>query len=312
MTGKIKLMFIPVIVILLLAVSSYSLDITYLVSEWTLDNADMVDGLPGDTMGYNPVTSNISNPIAQQPGIIGECYKFEGDDELIVPDDPSISGKAVMCINFWAKYVTLSEYDYIISKRDEWFFGDNGGSPYDDARWYTIDAVAGEPSVNPIHINAHTGDWYMITGCKNASFIYAFVNGTPMGTPTASTVALADSGYGIDFGFQDQYGVADRHFVGYIDEDTPGFKVLNALKNEPVKINEFEDEILTKCTIEKFNFPSHSTREEILNIIKKYKPKNVVLVHGENDSRDWLGFNILKSLPNSKVYAPGIGSEITL
>lgn len=101
-------------------------------------------------------------------------------------------------------------------------------------------------------------------------------------------------------------------FVGYIDEDTPGYQVLNSSENNKVKLTDFEEEIISKCSIERFNFPSHSTRNELLRIIQKYKPDNIILVHGEESSRDWMGYNILKSFPNSKVYAPGIGSEIVI
>lgn len=101
-------------------------------------------------------------------------------------------------------------------------------------------------------------------------------------------------------------------FVGYIDPDSPAYKISSGERNEKVKLSEFSDPIEIKCTVDKFSFPSHSNRKELFEIITKYKPKQVILIHGENSSRDWFGFNILKEYPDIKVYAPDIGSEIKI
>lgn len=101
-------------------------------------------------------------------------------------------------------------------------------------------------------------------------------------------------------------------FVGYVDEDAPAFKILNSQQSDKIKLTEFLEEIERKCTVHKFQFPSHSNREEIFSLIKKTKPSQVVLVHGEDEARDWFGYNILKEYPNTKVYAPSTGAEIII
>lgn len=108
---------------------------------------------------------------------------------------------------------------------------------------------------------------------------------------------------------QKEFGI---FFAGYIDPDSPAFKISSAAKNEKIKLSEFSEPVEVKCAIDKFSFPSHSNRNEIFTLVKKYKPKQVILVHGENSSRDWFGFNILKEYPDIKVYAPDIGSEIRI
>ena len=101
-------------------------------------------------------------------------------------------------------------------------------------------------------------------------------------------------------------------FVGYVDQDSPAYKVYSAMQNEKIKLTEFSEPIELKCKVDKFRFPSHSNRSEIFELVKKYKPDEVILLHGENSSRDWFGFNILKEFPNIKVYAPDSGSEIMI
>jgi len=101
-------------------------------------------------------------------------------------------------------------------------------------------------------------------------------------------------------------------FVGYVDIDSPACRIYSAKKNEKVQLTDFSVPIEMKCEIDKFSFPSHSDRKEIFSIIEKYKPDQVILLHGENNSRDWFGFNILKEFPNIKVYAPTTGSEILI
>ncbi|KUG26729.1 hypothetical protein ASZ90_003427 [hydrocarbon metagenome] len=101
-------------------------------------------------------------------------------------------------------------------------------------------------------------------------------------------------------------------FVGYVDVDSPASRIYSAKKNDRIKLTEFSDPIEVKCEVDKFSFPSHSNRKELLGIIQKYKPNQVILLHGENKSRDWFGYNILKEFPNVKVYAPTTGSEILI
>ena len=69
--------------------------------------------------------------------------------------------------------------------------------------------------------------------------------------------------------------------VGYMEENTPGYKFANSKKGDKIKLNEFDEEEV-KCTIEQFRFSSHSKREELLTIVKKLKPVRVVLVHGDS------------------------------
>jgi Cft2 family RNA processing exonuclease len=97
--------------------------------------------------------------------------------------------------------------------------------------------------------------------------------------------------------------------VGYMEENTPGYKFANSKKGDKIKLNEFDEEEV-KCTIEQFRFSSHSKREELLSIVKKLKPASVILVHGDPVGINWIGASILKEFRDVKVFRAEPGKEI--
>ena len=98
--------------------------------------------------------------------------------------------------------------------------------------------------------------------------------------------------------------------AGYMEESTPGYKFASAAKGEKIKLSESEQEEEIKCTIKKFRFTAHSRREDLLEIIARLKPKNVILVHGDENAIDWVGSNILKEFRGIKVYKAEPGKLI--
>ena len=99
--------------------------------------------------------------------------------------------------------------------------------------------------------------------------------------------------------------------VGFMEENTPGYKFANAKKGDRIKLNDFSSEEV-KCTIEKFRFPSHSRREGLLKIVDKLKPEKVILVHGDSYGLEWIGSSILKKHKDIKIYAAKLGKEILI
>ncbi|MGD1005665.1 MAG: MBL fold metallo-hydrolase [Ignavibacteriaceae bacterium] len=99
--------------------------------------------------------------------------------------------------------------------------------------------------------------------------------------------------------------------VGYMEENTPGFKFANSKKGDKIRLSDFDEEEV-ECTIEQFRFSSHSRREELLAIVKKLKPVKVVLVHGSPAGIEWIGASILKEFRNVKVFRAEPGKEIIL
>ena len=139
------------------------------------------------------------------------------------------------------------------------------------------------------------------------------LNGKYFRTPS---IVLASSGMMI--GGTTSYALAQRwlkeknfgiFFVGYIDPLTPANKVLNSKVGDSVRLTDSSDEIKVACRVETFRLTSHSNREELIDVVKRLKPKTVILVHGEKDGYDWMGKEILTRFPKTRVILPEVGVE---
>jgi len=82
--------------------------------------------------------------------------------------------------------------------------------------------------------------------------------------------------------------------VGYMEETTPGYKIINSKKGDKIKLSDFWSEEELKCSVEIFRFSSHSRREGLLEIVRKLSPSNLILVHGDPPAIDWIGAAVLK------------------
>ena len=98
--------------------------------------------------------------------------------------------------------------------------------------------------------------------------------------------------------------------VGYMDEKTPGYKIAEAKKGDKIQLTESDKKRDVKCEIKNFSFSAHSKREELLNIIGRLKPDNLILVHGDEEAIDWVGSKSLKNFKEMKVYAASQGKKI--
>lgn len=100
--------------------------------------------------------------------------------------------------------------------------------------------------------------------------------------------------------------------VGYMDPETPGYRIINAKKGDLIQLTNSMEPQTARCDIERFRFSSHSTREGLLSIVEKLKPDTVILVHGDHNAINWMGYSILQRFPKVKVHSAEIGKQITL
>lgn len=98
--------------------------------------------------------------------------------------------------------------------------------------------------------------------------------------------------------------------VGYVDIDSPGYQILNKSQGESVQLTEFSEPAVVKCKIERFYFASHSKREELLSMVDHLKPKRVILLHGDFESKGWLGQKILEKYNHVKMHSSEVGKWI--
>jgi len=100
--------------------------------------------------------------------------------------------------------------------------------------------------------------------------------------------------------------------VGYMDIKTPGYIIANSKLGDKIQLTEFDELSEVDCTIKNFKFSAHARREDLLKIVDKLKPDNVILTHGDEDAMDWMGSSILKKYKNIKVQTAEVGKEINI
>lgn len=100
--------------------------------------------------------------------------------------------------------------------------------------------------------------------------------------------------------------------VGYMDPETPGHIIAKAKHGDKIRLTGLSEPIDVQCEIKNFRFSAHARREDLISIVKKLKPENVILVHGDSEAIDWIGAAILKAFPRIKVSAAVQGKEINL
>ena len=100
--------------------------------------------------------------------------------------------------------------------------------------------------------------------------------------------------------------------VGYMEENTPGYKIANTITGEKIKLSEYSEFEIVKCGIRSFRFPSHALREELIDLVKKLNPRKVILVHGDPSAINWVGASIIKGYRHIKVFSAEAGKELLL
>src|SRR5205814_8400708 len=101
-------------------------------------------------------------------------------------------------------------------------------------------------------------------------------------------------------------------FVGYTDPRTPGYTVSHAKQGERIRFGSMKRDVPVRCKIERFRFSAHARREELLEIVRRLQPKQVVLTHGDEKSMAAFGELILEHHPGIQVSAPETGKWYAL
>ena len=97
--------------------------------------------------------------------------------------------------------------------------------------------------------------------------------------------------------------------VGYQAEGTLGRKIVDGAKE--VKI--FGEPIAVRARVYTINgFSAHADRTNLLNYVKKARPKRLFIVHGEPRSQSALASTVRKVLPHTEVHVPRLKESFTL
>lgn len=98
-------------------------------------------------------------------------------------------------------------------------------------------------------------------------------------------------------------------FVGYVTPDSPGYAVLNSKAGDIIKLSETSENINVASEVDYFRLTSHSNRDDLISLVKKLKPKTVILVHGDQNGIDWMENEILNHFPSINIIKPKIGEN---
>ncbi len=100
--------------------------------------------------------------------------------------------------------------------------------------------------------------------------------------------------------------------VGYMEPESPGYLIANSERGDKIQLSDFDEATEVKCEIKNFKFSAHARREDLLKIVDKLKPDNVILTHGDEEAIDWVGSSILKKHKNIRLLIAEIGKELKI
>ncbi len=101
-------------------------------------------------------------------------------------------------------------------------------------------------------------------------------------------------------------------FVGYADPASPAGEILRTEPGGMIQLNKNSPKQALNCSVERFDFSGHATRESICDYLESVTPTNIILVHGDSDALDWFEAELAKRIPNATVTIPEPGKTISL
>ncbi len=99
--------------------------------------------------------------------------------------------------------------------------------------------------------------------------------------------------------------------VGYMDDQTPGSQVANAKKGDLLENFSSETQVV-KCDIERFYFPTHSNRNELIQLAHRLNPGRILLIHGDDNAKQWIGENCMNTLQGVRINSVNVGQRIII
>jgi hypothetical protein len=95
-------------------------------------------------------------------------------------------------------------------------------------------------------------------------------------------------------------------FTGYQDEESPGAALLRTRQGDTVKLN--GEPVQLTCQVQRYNLSAHADAEQIVHLITKVRPRQVVLVHGDPTALE----SLLARLRGYTVAIPACGEAVTV
>lgn len=106
---------------------------------------------------------------------------------------------------------------------------------------------------------------------------------------------------------QNHHGI---FFVGYLDHETLGYKLLHAGKDAALSFALGRSPVEVKLeNIKRYHFSAHAPRQALKRVVASLSPKNVIYVHGDPDALRWMKDNTANG---ARAFAPTVGQSVVL
>jgi Cft2 family RNA processing exonuclease len=92
--------------------------------------------------------------------------------------------------------------------------------------------------------------------------------------------------------------------VGYCDPDTPGGVLMGTETGENFVFEKLDYQTPLAAAVERFDLSGHADREQLLSYAESASPAKVLLIHGEDRSRERFRENLAKALSQSEIVIP--------
>lgn len=192
-----------------------------LVSRWSMDESDVSSGTITDSVGNNNGSINGSLETGHTGVGYGESFRFDGtDDQILVSDDPSISGLSTISLSIWLNI------DELGSNRTYWTKG-NDSSNVSSEEWFMRIDDTGEfraqfsDGNNKFGVTSTTtaspGEWYHVVLLLDGSEVRQYVNANLVGSVDMNSSINDDSGEML-IGAQTDSGSPTQYFKGFLDD----------------------------------------------------------------------------------------------
>lgn len=101
-------------------------------------------------------------------------------------------------------------------------------------------------------------------------------------------------------------------FVGYSDPESPAGRVRASREGEAVVLDERMEAVVRRCRVEELDFSSHAGRRELVEFARRVRPREVLVVHGDEVAMEWMRGELERVLGGARVRVPRPGEWVGL
>lgn len=99
--------------------------------------------------------------------------------------------------------------------------------------------------------------------------------------------------------------------TGYQDEESPGRKLLDLAEGKSSSLFIGRRAVAVACGVTKYSLSAHADSGEIAGLVDRLSPKDLILVHGEGDSRTALAQKLTGAVKHD-IHLPRLGESLSL